>query len=302
MGSLTEREALHRSRAACLEHIRNLNCWGSDLCEINIIRKMVNIEVLNLSANNIVTLEDIAYCPKLRELYLRRNQIQSLEELKYLKNLPQLSVLWLADNPCASNEKYRETVLQNLPNLRKLDSKEVLSEEKNVALRESVNLYKDETVPDYTGLDLNHTLTLKQVTETTYQNSPHNKIYKEANTEEKLPVSSSIDIDTVNKKRLELGLKQLDLGISSSINTSSNGYRSAFVANVEPRNSLSASTSNTSLQERSSNTVEAIKLLMIDLSVDELQHIVNHTQRLIVQIKREPNGQESSRHREMSLN
>ena len=33
-----------------------------------------------------------------------------LSELKFLRNLPQLKVLWLADNPCAIKKNYREIV------------------------------------------------------------------------------------------------------------------------------------------------------------------------------------------------
>ena len=60
--------------------------------------------------------------PKLRELYLRKNSINDINEIGCLKNLPRLRVLWLSDNPCATVEKYRMTVLKNLPKLTKLDT------------------------------------------------------------------------------------------------------------------------------------------------------------------------------------
>lgn len=45
---------------------------------------MPNIEVLSLSFNKVVSLQDLAGCVKLRELYMRKNLISDLREIKYL--------------------------------------------------------------------------------------------------------------------------------------------------------------------------------------------------------------------------
>ena len=74
-----------------------------------------------LSVNKISTLKDLQNCKNLTELYVRNNTISDLDEVFYLKSLPNLKVLWLADNACAQNEHYRLTVLRNLPNLISLD-------------------------------------------------------------------------------------------------------------------------------------------------------------------------------------
>ena len=58
----------------------------------------------------------------MKELYLRKNMIRDLDEIKFLKNLPRLTVLWLSDNPCTNVNHYRETVIRNLPHLKKLDN------------------------------------------------------------------------------------------------------------------------------------------------------------------------------------
>ena len=76
---------------------------------------------------SIFTLFFVSLCffppgPRLRELYLRKNSIRDINEIGCLKNLPKLRVLWLSDNPCASVEQYRMTVLKNLPKLTKLDT------------------------------------------------------------------------------------------------------------------------------------------------------------------------------------
>ncbi|KAF5905167.1 protein C21orf2 [Clarias magur] len=97
---------------------------------------MPNVEVLTLSANNISSLEHLANCQHLTELYLRRNDIHNVSELSYLKNLACLKVLWLAENPCCDPDpvKYRLTVLRNLPGLQKLDNQVVTEEELALAL------------------------------------------------------------------------------------------------------------------------------------------------------------------------
>jgi cilla- and flagella-associated protein len=43
----------------------------------------------------------------LREVYIRRNNIDSFQELAYLKDLPNLTTLWLDENPIASAPGYR---------------------------------------------------------------------------------------------------------------------------------------------------------------------------------------------------
>ncbi len=74
------------------------------------------------SVNRISTLADLGQCKQLEELYIRKNHIAELSEVCHLKQLPKLRVLWLADNPCASGDNYRLTVLKHLPNLQKLDN------------------------------------------------------------------------------------------------------------------------------------------------------------------------------------
>ena len=86
---------------------------------------IVNMMICNLvafSVNEITTLKDFEDCVNLQELYIRNNKIEHLYEICYLKDLPNLRILWLADNPCANVENYRMTVLRNLPNLQKLDN------------------------------------------------------------------------------------------------------------------------------------------------------------------------------------
>jgi hypothetical protein len=84
------------------------------------------------SANELSTLKDIQYCNKLKELYIRSNKLNNLNEIFYLKDLKSLKILWLADEESVlvnNYPNYRLTVLKNLPNLIKLDNKDVTYEE-----------------------------------------------------------------------------------------------------------------------------------------------------------------------------
>ncbi|KAL5255631.1 hypothetical protein ACHWQZ_G011012 [Mnemiopsis leidyi] len=121
MSVLTEELALSRCRAASLDTIKHINCWGMGLSDISIVQYMTNLEVATFSVNKISTLKFLAFCPKLSELYIRKNDLDSLEELKYLQQLPNLRILWVSDNPlCTDN--YRQLVLELLPGIVKLDN------------------------------------------------------------------------------------------------------------------------------------------------------------------------------------
>ncbi|XP_066949484.1 uncharacterized protein F09G8.5 isoform X5 [Macrobrachium rosenbergii] len=134
MTKLTEDMVVARSKGSDLHNVRKLNCWGSELSDVSVVRKLPNVEVLSLSVNNIRTLADFQYCPHLQELYIRKNSISDINEVLYLRNLPKLKSLWLADNPCANFEQYRQTVLRALPHLQKLDNIAVDSEEVQQAM------------------------------------------------------------------------------------------------------------------------------------------------------------------------
>lgn len=113
---------LDRSKAKGLSAVRNLNVWGCGLTDISILGNLPNLEVLNLSCNNIRSLKDLKSCHKLTELYLRRNQIDSFDELEHLTQLQHLKILWLNDNPLSNESQYKEKVSKILPRVSKLDN------------------------------------------------------------------------------------------------------------------------------------------------------------------------------------
>ena len=120
---LKEEEILAKFKASSLNEIKNLNLWGSDIENIDIISKMKNIEIISLSLNKISSLKPFENLQNLRELFLRKNNIKDINEIKHLKNCPNLKLLWIEENPfCETNLNYREEIINELPQLVKLDN------------------------------------------------------------------------------------------------------------------------------------------------------------------------------------
>ncbi|CAH2056185.1 unnamed protein product, partial [Iphiclides podalirius] len=140
MARLTEEMVIARSKQSDLTAIKKLNCWGAELVDISLLRRMPNVEVLAFSINKIRTLGDFAGCRRLRELYVRKNEIRDLAEIRHLRHLPDLTSLWLDENPCTQHPEYRMTVLRNLPNLEKLDNVLVQPEEVQEAMRRGAHI------------------------------------------------------------------------------------------------------------------------------------------------------------------
>ncbi|KAK3927810.1 Cilia- and flagella-associated protein 410 [Frankliniella fusca] len=133
MARLTEEMVVARTKQSDIGQVTKLNCWGSELSDVRLLRRMQNVEVLSLSVNKIRSLEDFQHCRNLVELFVRKNEIADLGQILYLQNLPKLKNLWLEENPCANEEEY--TVLRALPGLKTLDKIPVQPEEVQDAMR-----------------------------------------------------------------------------------------------------------------------------------------------------------------------
>ncbi|XP_059085493.1 uncharacterized protein LOC131882366 isoform X3 [Tigriopus californicus] len=153
MVKLTEEMIVARTRVSDMNNVKKLNCWGAELTDITVLRKLVNVEVLSLSVNCITSLSDIQNCKNLQELYIRKNKIPDLSEICWLKELSKLKSLWLEENPCVQDhgDVYRVTVIRNLPQLQKLDNLPVQSDEMADAMRRGMELVhpldREPTVP-----------------------------------------------------------------------------------------------------------------------------------------------------------
>ena len=134
--ALTPELIVHKTKTDQFDKIKSLNLWGNEISDLSILKELKNVEVLSLSVNKISSLVHFSNCIHLTELYLRKNNISNLGEIQHLKNLKQLKVLWLWDNPiCEQQNLYRPYIIHVLPHLMKLDNLNVTQEEKDAALK-----------------------------------------------------------------------------------------------------------------------------------------------------------------------
>jgi hypothetical protein len=72
--ALTLELVFNKTKSDNLNNIKNLNLWGNDLEDLQLIEKMPNLEVISLSVNKISSLKDFAKCNKLHvPCFLPRN-------------------------------------------------------------------------------------------------------------------------------------------------------------------------------------------------------------------------------------
>jgi len=124
---LTENVLVFKSKGQTYPYIRQINLCGMHLDDVSIMKNLHELEVVVLSANDVFTLVDFENIFRLRELHLRKNAIADLAEIKYLKNIINLQVLSLVDNPCVekAGPDYRLQVIHTLPQLKVLDNIEI---------------------------------------------------------------------------------------------------------------------------------------------------------------------------------
>ena len=70
MAILSENMVFSKTRTHDLRNVKQLNCWGSELTDVSLVRQMPFVQVLSLSVNAITSLEDFGACKNLQELYL----------------------------------------------------------------------------------------------------------------------------------------------------------------------------------------------------------------------------------------
>lgn len=117
-----------------IQMIRELNLWGNNLSDVTLLKEMKNIEVLILTINQISSLEDFGYCPKLKQLYLRENLISNVTDVIHLQKLQYLKKLILKGNPCTTQSNYRLSIIKLLPQLEFLDEKAITYKEREASI------------------------------------------------------------------------------------------------------------------------------------------------------------------------
>ena len=130
---LTEAILKEKTKCSDLNKIDRFNLWGAGFKDVTILNNVPNLKYILLSSNKISSLKSFETMQNLEELYLRDNLINDFSQIKHLENLKKLRVLWLIGNPIAKEVDYRKKVLKVLPNLYKLDDKNVSVEEREEA-------------------------------------------------------------------------------------------------------------------------------------------------------------------------
>ena len=122
---LTKDLILSRLASDKLDSIKTLNLWGNNIEDISLLSEMPSLEIISLSSNNIKDIKVLKNLKNLKELYLQDNNISDLNQIEVLKNCKKLEILNLSENPITKQQNYRQSVLNLLPNLKKLDDIEI---------------------------------------------------------------------------------------------------------------------------------------------------------------------------------
>lgn len=132
-----EELSLHQQDIEKMEHIDR---WCRDLrilyLQNNLIPRIENVgrlkklEYLNLALNNIEVIENLEGCESLQKLDLTVNFVGRLSSVASLERNIHLTELFLVGNPCAEFQGYRQYVVASLPQLRRLDGKEISRSER----------------------------------------------------------------------------------------------------------------------------------------------------------------------------
>ena len=116
-----------------IAYIKNLKFFNSFLKDISIVSQCKSIESATFSKNNISSLRCFKNLQNLRELSLAENNISDINELIYLGTCPNLTKLWLKNNPISKSNEYRYQVIKKIPSLKYLDDEEITPEERTMA-------------------------------------------------------------------------------------------------------------------------------------------------------------------------
>ncbi len=109
-----------------IESFKNLEKLNMSYCKLFSLKNLPmlpNLIKIELNDNNLSEkdLVKLLQFPKLSEIYIANNLIKSFEELKQLKNMRELHLIDLSDNPICQNKDYREKMFEIFPRLLFLD-------------------------------------------------------------------------------------------------------------------------------------------------------------------------------------
>ena len=135
--------------------IKSLSLWGLKLSDISLLSEFPYLEILSLSENQIKDLSVFKNLKHIRELYLKDNQISDFNQIENLKYCKKLNKLVLEGNPITKNSNYPQKVIEILPQILKLDEKEIKNLINNDKNNISPNLRQNLAAPDPGAFSLN---------------------------------------------------------------------------------------------------------------------------------------------------
>ncbi|XP_070287269.1 leucine-rich repeat-containing protein 49 isoform X3 [Myotis yumanensis] len=130
---------LHGNQIAKIENVnhlcdlRVLNLARNLLSHVDNLNGLDSLTELNLRHNQITFVRDVDNLPSLQRLFLSFNNISNFESVCCLADSPSLSDITFDGNPIAQEPWYKHTVLQNMLQLRQLDTRRVTEEERRMA-------------------------------------------------------------------------------------------------------------------------------------------------------------------------
>lgn len=130
----------------CCRHLRICLLQNNIIPKMEGLNKMKELEYLNLALNNISMIEGIEGCESLKKLDMTVNfvDIEELEPSVYnLKANVMLEDLYLTGNPCEEWPGFRAYVVAHLPQLKQLDGKLVMPNERIRARQRLAELNED---------------------------------------------------------------------------------------------------------------------------------------------------------------
>lgn len=131
---------------ACCRHIQILLLQNNLIPKMEGLNKLKELDYLNLALNNISTVEGIEGCESLRKLDLTVNFV-GIEELEVsihnLKANVMLQDLYLTGNSCEEWSGFRAYTIAHLPQLKQLDGKLILPNERILARQQLPRLQED---------------------------------------------------------------------------------------------------------------------------------------------------------------
>ncbi|GLH08908.1 Dynein assembly factor 1, axonemal homolog [Gryllus bimaculatus] len=137
-----------------LPHLSHIYLCANHFCQIeNLHTKLGNIVHIDLSQNNIMSLQGFSKLYSLESLNLQSNKVSDITEIKYICGLPCLENLVLTANPVAIVVDYRVKTLEQFGNRASeicLDNEKPTQKELDtVAVLQAIRIVKEGRTPTF---------------------------------------------------------------------------------------------------------------------------------------------------------